>query len=513
MNSKKTGSAIVIGAGIGGIATAAHLAQNGLHVTVIEKNARAGGRCDRFSKEGHQFDTGPTLLVMPLLYEAEFAALGFSLREMVDLIRVDPTYHLVFDDYSSLALTSDMKRMRDQLERIEPGSFQGLLRYLDEGHRHYHLALERLVNRDFRRASDFFSLRNLPLLTKLKPLVKHYDNMDSYFDSPRLKAAFTFQDVYMGLSPFEALATFSMMPYSELAHGVWYPRGGMVQIVKALVEIARLAGVQFEFGTAVEQILVNGDKTQGVLLEDGRRLQADAVVANADLPYVYQNLLPEDRVARSMAHKRYSCSTISFFWGIDRSYPSLPPHTLFLADDYRANFESIINDLTLPQEPSLYVHAPARLDPAMAPPGQETLIGIAPVGHLDESGEQDWPALRDRARSRILDRLAGLGMGDLQDHIKFEVNYTPLSWRKRYNLVNGSTHGLSHTLTQLGYLRPANRHARYGNLYFTGASTHPGTGVPTALVSGRLAATRLLEETAAGEGRVRGTILHPATAT
>lgn len=496
MPINKSHSVIVIGAGIGGIATAAHLAQNGLHVTVIEKNSRPGGRCDRFERDGHIFDAGPTLLVMPLLYESEFAALGFSLREMLDLQRVDPTYHLVFDDNSRLALTSDMKVMREQLEGIEPGSFQGLLRYLDEGHRHYNLAVEKLLNQDFRKASDFFSLRNVPLLYQLKPLAKHYDHMANYFDSPRLKAAFTFQDVYMGLSPFEALATFSMMPYSELAHGVWYPRGGMYCIVEALMEIALLAGVTFEFGTAVEKILADGYETKGVLLEDGRCLHADFIVANADLPYVYQQLLPQDRTARSMARKRYSCSTISFFWGIDKPLPSLPPHTLFLADDYRENFDSIIRGLTLPDNPSLYVHAPARLDSSMAPSGQDTLIAIAPVGHLDENGEQDWKAIRDRARQSIFDRLADIGVSDLTEHIKFEVNYTPLSWRKRYNLVKGATHGLCHTLTQLGYLRPKNRHARYHNLYFVGASTHPGTGVPTALVSARLAATRLLEEAA-----------------
>ena len=247
MNTTNSQSAIVIGAGIAGLCSAAHLAQSGLHVTVVEKNKRPGGRFDHFSRDGHHFDTGPTLLVMPLLYEAEFAALGYALREMVDLIRVDPTYHLVFDDNSGLELTSDMKRMAEQLERIEPGSFQGLLRYLEEGHRHYHLGLERLVNVDFRRAADFFTLRNLPLLAQLKPLAKHYDNMARYFDSPRLKAAFTFQDVYMGLSPFEALATFSLMPYSELAHGVWYPKGGMFKIVEALVEIARLSGVEFSY--------------------------------------------------------------------------------------------------------------------------------------------------------------------------------------------------------------------------------------------------------------------------
>lgn len=490
----KARSVIVIGAGIGGIATAAHLARRGLDVTVVEKNRSPGGRCAQFTRDGHHFDTGPTLLVMPLLYEAEFAALGTSLHELLELQRVDPTYELIFDDGSRLSLTSDMKAMEEQLQSIEPGSFQGFLRYLEEGHRHYHLAMERLVNRDFRTASAFFSARNLPLLLSLKPLVKHYDHMSAYFDEPRLKAAFTFQDVYMGLSPFEAPATFSMMPYTELAHGVWYPRGGMYQVVEALMSVAQSAGVEFEFGATAEQIAVNGAAARGVRLEDGRFLKADAIVANADLPYVYQNLLPPDGTARRLERQRYSCSTISFFWGVDKHYPSLGPHTLFLADDYRGNFDSIVDELTLPQEPSLYVHAPARLDPSLAPPGEDTLIAIVPVGHMDEPGAQDWPTIRDRARQAVFTRLATLGITDLEAHVKFEVNYTPLSWRKRYNLVNGSTHGLSHTLTQLGYLRPANRHARYQNLYFVGASTHPGTGVPTALVSARHAATRLLDE-------------------
>ncbi|MCL4267037.1 MAG: phytoene desaturase [Anaerolineae bacterium] len=494
MKGKNTPTVIVIGAGIGGIATATHLAQRGVQVTVVEKNARPGGRCDRFTREGHHFDAGPTLLVMPLVYEAEFAALGASAAEMLQWQRVDPTYHLIFDDNSRLTLTSDMKRMQEQLEQMEPGSFRGFLRYLDEGHRHYHLAMEKLVNRDFRHASEFFSPLNAPLLFQLKPLAKHYDNMAHYFDQPRLKAAFTFQDVYMGLSPFAAPATFSMMPYTELAHGVWYPQGGMYRIVAALMELAQAAGVEFVYGTAVEQIMTQGKAVKGVVLADGRSLKADAVVANADLPYVYQNLLPPNGMAQQLKRKRYSCSVISFFWGVDKTYPELPPHTLFLADDYRGNFDSIINDLTLPQTPSLYIHAPARLDSAMAPPGEDTITAIVPVGHLDETGEQDWPTMRAQARRAVFERLTHLGMGDLPDHIKFEVNYTPLSWRKRYNLVKGATHGLGHNLTQLGYLRPHNRHAHYHNLYFVGASTHPGTGVPTALVSARHTAVRLLEE-------------------
>jgi phytoene desaturase len=430
---------------------------------------------------------------MPLLYESEFAALGASMRERLDLQRVDPTYHLVFDDGSQLALTSDMKSLQEQLETFEPGSFQGFLRYMDEGHRHYHLGIEKLVQPDFRKASDFFKLSNLPLVQQVKPLVKHYANMSNYFNDPRLKAAFTFQDVYMGLSPFDALATFSLMPYSELAHGVYYPRGGMYSIVVALTELAREAGVEFVFDTAVERIDVDGNSAHGVMV-NGQLVKADAILANADLPYVYQNLLPQDGQAEKLAHKQYSCSVISFFWGMDKAFPALGPHTLFLASDYRENFDSIIRDLNLPANPSLYIHAPARLDPAMAPQGQDTLIAIVPIGHMSENGNQDWAKLRDEARGHVFRRLASLGITDLESHIKFETTFTPLSWRKRYNLVKGSTHGLCHNLMQLGYFRPDLQHSRYRNLYFTGASTRPGTGLPTAMVSGRQASQRMMDD-------------------
>ena len=490
----KPKSVIVIGAGIGGITAAIHLARRGLNVTVLEKNSRPGGRCDRFSREGHHFDAGPTLMVMPLLYEAEFAALGTSLHEQLDLKRVDPTYHLVFDDGSRLALTSDLKSMQEQLEAFERGSFSGLLRYMEQGHRHYQVGMEKLVNRDFRKASDFFKIEHLPLLHKLKPFTNHYRNMSAYFDDPRLKAAFTFQDVYMGLSPFEAPATFSMMPYTELAHGVWYPKGGMYSIVQALVQLAQRAGVTFEYNAAVARIDVNGNQARGVVLSDGRHVQAEAVLANADLPYVYKELLPVDGKAERLSRKRFSCSVISFFWGMDKTYEQLPPHLLFLADDYRENFDSIIRDLELPANPCLYIHAPARLDPSMAPEGQDTLIAIVPVGHMSENRRQDWAGIRDRARQHVFRRLATLGISDVAEHIKFEVNYTPLSWRKRYNLMKGSTHGLCHNLTQLGYFRPRNKHSHYRNLYFVGASTHPGTGMPTAMVSGRLAAARIVDD-------------------
>jgi phytoene desaturase len=489
----------VIGAGIGGMSAAIHLAHSGFKVTVVEMRETPGGRCDQIQREGHTFDTGPTLMVMPLVYEAEFRAMGTPLGEALELQRVDPTYRLAFDDGSGLSLSSDLKRMEQQLEALEPGSFGAFLRYLEEGDRHYHLAMKHLVDREFRRAGEFFTPRMIPLLFQVRPLVKHYDNVSRYFREPRLRSAFSFQDVYMGLSPFEAPATFSMMPYTELAHGVFYPRGGMYSIAEAMERMAREAGVEFVYDTTVERIEVEGGRARGLRLEHGERMAADAVLANADLPYVYEKLLPPEKYSEQLQRKKYSCSVVSFFWGVDKAYPQLGAHTLFLADDYRANFKSIIEDMDIPENPSVYIHAPCRLDASMAPEGQDTIIGIVPVGHMRGDGEgQDWAGMRDCAREHVFRRLKTLGITDLQEHIKMETCYLPPTWEKHYNLVRGSTHGLSHNLTQLAYLRPHNRHARYGNVYFVGASTHPGTGMPTAMISGRLAARRIGEEVVDG---------------
>src|SRR6266542_1894397 len=184
----------------------------------------------------------------------------------------------------------------------------------------------------------------------------------------------------------------------------------MYSIVAALMELARAAGVVFEFETSVERIQVDGNQTQGVTLSDGRSIKCDVLLANADLPYVYNNLLPNDGEAKRLSRKRFSCSVVSFFWGVDQPYPQLPPHTLFLAQDYGDNFTSIIRDLGLPANPSLYVHAPARIDSSMAPDGQDTVIAIVPVGHLSDNGEQDWATIRDEARQHVFRRLRTLGI-------------------------------------------------------------------------------------------------------
>ncbi len=489
-------TAVVVGAGIGGIATAALLARNGFQVTVLEKNSAPGGRCDRILRDGHRFDVSATLFLMPQLFAETYAALGERMEDHLELRRVDPTYQISFDDGVRLALTGDMEAMRGQLEGIEPGSFGGLMRYLAEGHLNYHLSLERFVGRNFYNLLDYFSPGNLPLLFQMKALVKHYDNVGNYFRDSHLKEAFTFQNMYLGLSPYDAPATYSLLQYAELAEGVWFPAGGMYRVIESLASVAEAHGVRFLYDTAVEQIEVQGNRATGVRAEGGLRLAADVVVANADLPYVYQQLLPDRAEGDRMARKKHTCSAITFYWGVDRAYPQLGAHNIFLAGDYSASFDRIFRDKTLPEVPSFYVHAPARIDPSAAPAGQDTLMVLVPVGHLDESTRQDWPALRQRARSFVLQRLASAGVANLDKHLKFEVAYTPLSWQSRYNLSKGAAFGLSHNFMQVGYLRPQNRHSRYRNLYFAGASTHPGTGLPMVLLSARLTTKRILKDAA-----------------
>ena len=493
MNTRPT--ALVIGAGLGGITTAAYLARAGFQVRVLEKNRDPGGRCGQLVRDGHRFDPGATLFLMPEICAQTYAALGERMEDHLELRRVDPTYRISFEDDTQLTLTSDLSALKAQVEEIEPGSFGGLLRFLVEGHQSYHLCLEHFVGRNFFHFFDYFSLQNLPLLFKLKALVKHYNNVGRYFQAPHLKAAFTFQNMYLGLSPFDAPATYSLVQYTELADGVWLPVGGIYRVIESLTQIAAAHGVHFLFNMPVKRIVVEGNRATGVALQDGSILGADVIVVNADLPYVYSQLLPDEAEARRLERLQYTCSAILFYWGVDTVYPQLGTHNVFLADDYRASFERIFKGHLLPDEPSFYVHAPARTDPSAAPVGEDTLMILVPVGHLDTGSTQDWDTLQARARAAVIHRLAvSAGIGDLERHLKFEVSYTPRDWSSIYNLAKGAAFGLSHNFMQVGYLRPHNRHRLYSNLYFVGSSTHPGTGLPMVLLSARLTTERILKE-------------------
>lgn len=488
-------TALVIGAGIGGIVTAARLAKNGYDVTVLEKEATPGGRCNQIIHDGHRFDIGPTLFLMPEVWKDTFAALGEKMSDHLELKRIDPTYKIHFDDGLQLALTSNIGDMQTQLEKVEKTAFTGFLNYITEGSKHYKMSLEKFVGRNFYTIFEYFSLGNLPLLFQLKALVKHYSNTSRFFKDERLKAAFTFQNMYLGLSPYDAPATYSLLQYTELAEGVWYPMGGMYAGIQALTSIAEKLGVKFIYNAPVKKLEVSDSNVEKVELQNGHIYVADIFIGNADLPYIYKELLPNKTEAKKLEDKLYTCSTIMFYWGIDKEYPQIAHHNVFLGGDYKASFDQIFKDHTLPDVPSFYVHAPARTDESAAPKGQDTLYVLVPVGHLDRRSEQDWDALVARARKTVLRRLGKeMGATDLESHIKFEIVYQPKVWQERFNLEKGAAFGLSHNFWQVGFLRPQNRHKQYKNLYFVGASTHPGTGLPIVLLSARLTTERILKE-------------------
>ncbi len=263
---------LIVGAGIGGIATAARLAKHGYRVTVVEKCEKSGGRCGQMKLQGHRFDTGATLFMMPELYAETYAALGETMSDHLDLRRIDPTYHLYFQDNSKLNLTSDLHQMMAQVEAIEPGSYKHFLKYMAEGREHYELSLPNVVGVDFRRLGEFINPRMISIFFRLKALTQHAAYASRFFKSPRLQMAFTFQDMYMGLSPYKSPATYSFMQYTELSDGLFYPMGGMYRVAETLTTIAENLGVRFLYNSPVDKILVEGKRATGLTLVDGRKI-------------------------------------------------------------------------------------------------------------------------------------------------------------------------------------------------------------------------------------------------
>ncbi|KAH8662292.1 hypothetical protein BX600DRAFT_382940, partial [Xylariales sp. PMI_506] len=541
------------GAGAGGIATAARLAKAGFRVTVVEKNDFTGGRCSLIRHGGYRFDQGPSLLLLPKLFRETFFDLGTTLEdEGVELIKCPTNYHVWFaDSHRSSSsssssgnrdggdlpggaappfeLSTDLARMKIQVERWEgKDGFARYLAWLREAHAHYELSVREVLHRNFdswaQLAADLPAL--LPAAWRLHPLESIWSRAGQYFRSERLRRVFTFATMYMGMSPFDAPATYSLLQYAELAEGVWYPaRGGFHAVLDALVRVGERLGVEYRLGAPVRRILTmaDGRTTRGVLLESGEEIAADIVVVNADLVYAYGNLFPQQEdnenaaavYARSLRRRDTSCSSISFYWSLNRKVPELGAHNIFLADEYRESFDAIFDRQSLPEEPSFYINVPSRLDESASPEGCDSVIALVPVGRLLRSKgfenevvkggngmggggggeEQDWPALVARARRAVLDTVSQrTGCAPLEPSIAHELVNDPRAWESKFNLDKGAILGLSHSLPNVLTFRPRTRARDYRGVYFVGASTHPGTGVPIVLAGAKITAEQILAD-------------------
>lgn len=492
----KDRNAIIIGAGIGGLATSLFLAQKGYKVSIYEKNSAPGGRCGQLIRDGHRFDLGATMLMMPGVYHEVFDLLGLELREGKEIVPLENLYTIFFDDCSSLAFSTDSEKMRQQLEKIEPGSFVKERDYVETGYRIYNLGMSRLVARNFYNLFQMVNPKNIPLLFKLKAFTPHYKYAGRFFRNEHLRMAYTFQNIYVGQNPFTSPALFSMIPAAELTEGSFFPAtGGMYNIVERLLGEALKLGVSINFNSPVSRILISGHRAKGILLEDAKTIEADLVISNADLPYAYRELLPDRRRSERIERMKYSCSALCFHWGLDKTYPQLDQHNVFLSDNFREGLNKIFREKTIGDNPCFYVHAPARNDPSAAPPGCDTISVAVGIGHVDRKMPQDWEKIKDNTRKAVLERLRKQGLDDLEKHVRFEICHTPESWETGCNISRGAVFGsLGHDIFQMGYFRPHNRHDKYLNLYFTGGSTHPGNGIPNVLISAKLVSERILKE-------------------
>ncbi|KAI8581711.1 hypothetical protein K450DRAFT_207138 [Umbelopsis ramanniana AG] len=490
---------VIIGAGVGGTATAARLAKQGFRVTVVEKNDFSGGRCSLIHHEGHRFDQGPSLYLMPKIFKEAFADLDEKIEDHIDLLKCENNYKVHFYDGDSIHLTSDLVRMKNEIERYEGEGekpFLNYLKFLSESHIHYERSLIMALKRNFEAWYEMFQPKYAPEVFHLHLFHKVYSRAAKYFKSKKMRMAFTFQSMYMGMSPFDAPATYNLLQYTEFAEGIWYPRGGFNKVVQSLEQIAtQKYGASFIYNAPVSKINVDLQSkiTTGVTLENGEIIQADAVVCNADLIYAYNHLLPPCSWSKRVGESKLTSSSISFYWSMDRIIPQLDVHNIFLANAYQESFDEIFKHHSLPSEPSFYVNVPSRIDPSAAPEGKDSVIVLVPIGHIVPGKAKDYDQMVSKARQMVLDVLkARLGY-DISRYIAHEDFNHPVKWQQKFNLWRGSILGLSHDVFQVLWFRPSTKDStgRFDNLFFVGASTHPGTGVPIVLCGSKLTADQV----------------------
>lgn len=457
------------------------------------------------SSFSQRFDQGPSLLLLPHLFREAFHDLGTTLEdEGVELLKCEPNYQLWFGDGESFELSTDIARMKREVERWEgKDGFERYLGFLQEAHRHYELSVTHVLRRNFTSLLSMARPSFLRHLLALHPFDSIYSRASKYFWTERLRRVFTFGSMYMGMSPFDAPGTYSLLQYTELAEGIWYPRGGFHRVVSALVRVGERLGVCYRLSTPVAGITLDSrHRATGVTLSTGESIRADVILVNADLVYAYNNLLPPSAAAKTLRRRGASCSSISFYWAMERQIPELATHNIFLANEYRESFDDIFQKQLIPSQPSFYVNVPSRIDPTASPPGTDAIVVLVPVGHLLDAAEgtgldgrrqQDWKAMIARARDTVFETMeARTGARGLRQAVVTELVNTPASWKALFNLDKGAILGLSHSFFNVLSFRPSTKHASIAGLYFVGASTHPGTGVPICLAGSKITVEQVL---------------------
>ena len=483
----------IIGAGPGGLAASMLLAARGLEVDVYERQATVGGRTKTWEQDGYRFDLGPTFFLYPRVLEEIFEACGYSLREEVDLVQVNPQYRLVFEGRGRIDASPDIKAMEQQIAALAPGQEGGFARFLEDNRRKLERARP-ILERAFPGVRSLFAADILGALPHLRPWSVDRE-LKKYFSDPLVRIAFSFQSKYLGMSPYQCPSLFTILAFLEYEYGVHHAIGGIGRVSEAMQRVAEHHGARFHFEVPVTGLEFEGRRIRAVESSLGRR-EYDSVLINGDFAQVVPELVP-DHLRKRWSNQRvkkakYSCSTFMLYLGIEGVETDLPHHTIHIPTTYTDALDAIDPRHELHDNPPFYVQNACVTDPGQAPDNHSTLYVLVPVTH--QTGSVDWEAEAPRYRQLILERLEAFGIKNLEQRIRTERMITPADWQSKHFVHRGAVFNLAHSMDQMLHKRPGNRFADLEGVYLTGGGTHPGSGLPVIYESARISSDLLCKD-------------------
>ncbi len=480
----RTDDIVIVGAGLAGLSCALRLAGAGRNVTVLEREAVPGGRAGLIEDSGFRFDTGPTVLTMPDLIRDAFDAVGEDMDDWLDLVPVEPLYRAYYPDGSQLDVHSDIDAMADEIERvISPDEAAGYRRYVEFVSKLYRYEMRDFIDTNIDTPLDLVTA-NLAKLVAIGGFRKLTPKVRQYLRDPRTERLFSFQSMYAGLSPQDALAIYAIIAYMDSVAGVYFPKGGMHALPRAMAAAAEKHGVTFRYSTEVTRVELEGSRAVAVHTADGDRIAADVVVLNPDLPVAMRELLGQE--PWSVRRLTYSPSCFLLLAGSSATYTKTAHHNIHFGRSWNGIFRELIDEKRLMSDPSILVTNPTYSDPGLAPQGKQIYYVLFPTPNLD--ADIDWRTEGPRYRDEVVRTLEQRGYVGFGDGIEVEHVTTPLDWAER-GMERGAPFAAAHSFQQTGPFRPSNLWG--DNVVFTGSGTQPGVGVPMVLVSGRLAAERI----------------------
>jgi phytoene desaturase len=478
--------AIVVGAGFGGIASALRLRSLGYQVTLIDRMPRLGGRAQVFQKDGFTYDAGPTVITAPFLFEELFSLFEENLYDNIDLVPIDPWYRIMFSDGKSFDYGGTIEDTLKEIDRFEPRDKNGYRGLLEMSQKIFDVGFTQLSDKPFHKFSDM--LAQVPQLLKLKSHRSVYEMVSHYIRDPYLRKIFSVHPLLVGGSPIATTSIYTLIHYLERKWGIHYCMGGMGAMVDALGALMVRKGIRIMLNTTVDHISLSDEKLNGVILDKGHYEPADVVVMNADPPYVYTHMIPKKFVgrwtARRIKHMTYSMGLFVLYFGTNRIYSKAAHHTIWMGPRFKGLLNDIFHRKTLASDYSLYIHRPTATDDSMAPDGCDSFYVLSPVPNLQ--GKTDWNVAGSAYRDEIIKTLEQHMLPNLRSHMVHSFYMTPLDFKDNYLSFWGSGFSIAPIFQQSAWFRFHNKDPHIKGLYFTGAGTHPGAGVPGVLCSAKV---------------------------